>query len=277
MKQLAEQASRTAASFETAVMDRVEGGIAQSRNLTDGRLVEMSRSLVQLIVRNLYERTADVRWWATDPAMRGAMCATAEAVPAARIHASSRLETIHRYYSVYRDLVLVDPSGQVVASAVRRQGAAKDVSAAPWFRDAMNGASGDSYAVSRVERAPEYDGDHVLTYATAVRDGGERHGKAIGVLGVHFDWERQSRSIVCDEPTLTAEERTRTRVMLLDDQMTCIAASDGRGLLSRFPLQSGGRKSGAYRSDGATVAFAETIGYQEYDGLGWRGVIVQQD
>ena len=33
------------------------------------RLSEMSQTLVQLIVRNLYERTADVRWWATDDAL----------------------------------------------------------------------------------------------------------------------------------------------------------------------------------------------------------------
>lgn len=32
------------------------------------RLSDMAHTLVQLIVRNLYERTADVRWWATDEA-----------------------------------------------------------------------------------------------------------------------------------------------------------------------------------------------------------------
>ena len=33
------------------------------------RLSEMSQTLVQLIVRNLYERTADVRCWTTDDAL----------------------------------------------------------------------------------------------------------------------------------------------------------------------------------------------------------------
>ncbi len=33
------------------------------------RLCDMGQTLVQLIVRNLYERTADVRWWASDEAL----------------------------------------------------------------------------------------------------------------------------------------------------------------------------------------------------------------
>jgi hypothetical protein len=31
-----------------------------------------------------------------------------------------------------------------------------------------------------------------------------------------------------------------------------------------------------YDPDGAIVAFAKTIGYEDYDGLGWYGVVVQQ-
>ena len=30
------------------------------------------------------------------------------------------------------------------------------------------------------------------------------------------------------------------------------------------------------RADGSVVAYAKTIGYQEYSGLGWMGVIIQK-
>jgi hypothetical protein len=276
VKQLAEQASRTAASFESAVMNRVEDGMHVSRGLTEGRLVELARALVQWIVRNLYERTADVRWWATDSAVWAAVGPQSDA--GIRRHAADRLAVIHRYYSVYRDLVLIDPTGHVVACAsgersVLGAGFAREA----WFQRAMQTLSGDDYVVGSVCRGQAYGGEHILTYAAAVREGGARTGRPLGVLGVHFDWERQSRSIVRDEPTLSAGEWTKTRVLLLDRDMTCIAASDGQGVLSPFLLDHGGREKGAYRVGGDLIAFARTIGYQEYDGLGWYGVIVQHD
>ncbi len=274
VKQLADQASHTATTFESAVMQRVEGGMNVARDLSEGRLAEMARALVQLIVRNLYERTADVRWWATDSAMWTAL--GGEGGRAAIEHAARRLGVIHRYYSVYRDLVLVDPNGRLVASASGAASAANhDFTRDSWFQRAMSTRSGDDYVVGRVERSADYSGEQILTYAAAVRANGERAGRPLGVLGVHFDWQAQSRSIVRDEPTLTPEEWTRTRVMLLDEQLTCIASSDGEGLLTPFRLDHGGKAQGAYKAGGKLVAFARTIGYQEYDGLGWYGVVVQ--
>jgi len=70
-------------------------------------------SLVQLIVRNLYERTADVRWWATDPSLWRAL---EDPTPEAVAFATKRLGIIHRYYTVYSDLVLVNAEGKAVAT-----------------------------------------------------------------------------------------------------------------------------------------------------------------
>ena len=76
---------------------------------------------------------------------------------------------------------------------------------------------------------------------------------------------------------LSPEERSRTRVMLLDRNHRVIAASGGHGLLQeRFALRTEGRSSGLYRQpDGTTVAFHLTPGYESYRGLGWYGVLTQ--
>jgi hypothetical protein len=73
------------------------------------------------------------------------------------------------------------------------------------------------------------------------------------------------------------EERERTRVMLLDSNNRILAASDDRGVLSEtFSLHVDDPARGAYLlEDGSLVAYALTPGYETYDGLGWRGVIVQ--
>eukprot|EP01035_Chromulina_nebulosa_P060319 gene60319-82530_t len=98
--------------------DKVETRIASSRSLVrkleGARLVDLAESLVQLIVRNLYERTADVRLWATDPAF----CEALETpTPQSIAAAASRLGVIRHFYSVYSDLILVDAGGRAVATA----------------------------------------------------------------------------------------------------------------------------------------------------------------
>ena len=43
-----------------------------------------------------------------------------------------------------------------------------------------------------------------------------------------------------------------------------------------WALQNDGKERGYYYGpDGTLVAFAHTIGYETYDGLGWYGVITQ--
>jgi hypothetical protein len=115
------------------------------------RLSEMSQTLVQFIVRNLYERTADVRWWATDEALFRCL----ESLDRASIdHAIARLSLINRFYSVYLNLVFVGVDGKIMACSQpgkfpRATGA--DISQLPWFRKAMATTSGDQYVVDEID------------------------------------------------------------------------------------------------------------------------------
>jgi hypothetical protein len=92
-----------------------------------------------------------------------------------------------------------------------------------------------------------------------------------------FDWEDQAKTIVQTEPSLSEDEWKRTRVILLDQNMRIIAASDNTGILLPFMLDHNGQQKGHYfNADHDLVAFAKTLGYQEYDGLGWYAAIVQK-
>jgi hypothetical protein len=241
------------------------------------RLSDMGHTLVQLIVRNLYERTADVRWWATDEAfVRGL-----ESLERAAIHrAVERLSLINRYYSVYVNLVLVGIDGKIIACSRPDKfpkviGA--DGSKLPWFRKAMATMSGEQYVVDEVFHDPLHDNKLVAVYAAAVRKEGRVNGNIIGVLGVVFDWENQSQTIVRKEVPISEDTWKHTRVMLLDNGLRVIAASDNHGMLLPFALDHQGRQRGHYvNGNHEVVAYAKTIGYQEYDGLGWYAVIVQK-
>lgn len=241
------------------------------------RLSDTAQTLVQLIVRNLYERTADVRWWATDEALvRGLESMEKGAIR----HAEERLSLINRFYSVYLNLVLVGTNGEVLGCSRSTQFpkvVGSNVSRALWFKKAMATTAGDQYAVDDIANDVAHDGRLVAVFATAVRQAGKVDGKIIGVLGVVFDWETQARTIVQKEVTMSAETWTRSRVMLLDNNLRVIASSDDKGLLQPFGLEHKGQSKGYYsNTDRAVVAFAKTLGYQEFDGLGWYAVIVQK-
>jgi hypothetical protein len=241
------------------------------------RMADLALYAVELIDRNLYERSCDVRWWATDSAVVEACADTADDAKAT--FASRRLGVILDSYTVYLDLWLADAAGRVIAAGRpdRHPGVlGADVSAAPWFRQAMATADGTEYAVDDITVAPLLGDAPVATYATAVRRDGEARGAAIGALGVFFDWGAQSQDIV-DGLRLSDAERDRTRCLLLDADGLVLAASDRSGVLSeRVTLRTEGRTGGYYTEDDTIVGFARTPGYETYAGLGWYGALVQQ-
>ncbi|WP_308200049.1 methyl-accepting chemotaxis protein [Actinotalea sp. C106] len=248
------------------------------------RLADLALNVIDVLDRNLYERSCDVRWWATDSALVDALTpadpnapeGTARAARAQAV-AGERLAVILRSYTVYRDLWLADASGRVVAHAAGgRSGViGTDVSREPWFQAAMQTADGDRYTAQDVERHRVL-GSTVATYATAVRSGGATHGAPLGALGIFFDWDSQAQTVV-DSVRLSPAERERTRVLVVDRDGRVLAASDRSGVLSEtLTLQTQGRPSGHYADGSRTVAFALTPGYETYAGLGWSGVILQE-
>jgi hypothetical protein len=281
VKSLASQAAANSKELRTTVLKKIseqtETLAAEFEQAHYNRLSEMSQTLVQLIVRNLYERTADVRWWATDDA---SVKALTEITPENSAHATKRLGLINRFYSVYTNLLLADINGKVIACSNPEKFPGvigTNVVNEYWFRAAAQTASGDEYCVDDITICPLHNKQSVAVYSAAVRTNGEVNGKVLGVLGVYFDWQEQSRVIVQSEPMLSADEWSRSRVMLLDHKHRIIASSDNTGMLQPFTLRTDNKTKGYYfEDDGTVIAFAKTIGYQEYDGLGWWAVIVQK-
>lgn len=246
---------------------------AVSADAQSERLTDLALNAVELIDRNLYERTCDVRWWATDPAV--VACAMRPAADAAS-DAAGRLGVILSAYTVYRDIWLCGRDGTVLANG--RPGhypilPGRSVAQEPWFRAAIAQRNADAYVAGEVRGEPLLDGARVATYAAPIRDG---DGSACGVLAIHFDWEPQARAIV-QGVRIASEDRARTRVLLVDADRRVLAASDGKGVLSEvLRFDPGDRESGTARDpDGTITAFHRTPGYETYRGLGWYGVIVQ--
>jgi hypothetical protein len=240
------------------------------------RLADLSLNLIEIIDRNLYERSCDVRWWATDAAV---VAACSDNRPEARLHASRRLGIILDNYTVYCDLVICDVHGKVVTHGRvdRFPGLGNAyLGDHAWFRDALRSRDGTQFSVADVAVSTELGGKTVAAYAAAIRANGDANGTPVGVLGVFFDWGTQAQTVV-EGVRIGEEEKSFTRALIVDANHKVIAASDRTGLLREtFPLVTKGQTMGHYETDqGAVVGFALTPGYETYKGLGWYGVLVQ--
>lgn len=241
------------------------------------RLADLAHNMIEIIDRNLYERSCDVRWWATDSAVVD-VCQDASSASAQ--WACRRLEVILSSYTVYLDLWVADRSGRVIAHG--RPGRypnvlGTDVSTRNWFTAAMNTRSGDEFAAEDIHVETRLDNRPVALYSTAIRSGGEPHGEPIGALGIFFDWATQAKAVV-DGVRFSDDERSRSRALLVNATGLVIAASDDIGVLrERIPLpdQTDGYGFGTL-PDGSLMGFSLTPGYETYRGLGWWGVILQQ-
>ena len=248
-----------------------QAGHEMSISFRGSRYADMARNAVEIMDRNLYERSCDVRWWATDSAVVDAVehpCADAAA------HAMSRLATILRSYTVYLDLWIADRHGRIIATGRPERYAqvvGADVSGEEWFRRGLETRDGDSFTVCDVKTASRLGDAQVATYATAIRAGGATGGKAIGVLGIFFDWQPQAQAIV-DGISLSDDERKHTKVMLLDSQFRIIASTNPANFGQAYPLKPTGAWGHALHNN-RIVAYGLTPGYETYLGLGWYGCI----
>ena len=192
------------------------------------RLIDLALNAIDIIDRNLYERTCDVRWWATDAAV---VACVADRTPETAQHAGRRLRVILEAYTVYLDLWICDAAGQVLATGrPERYPGTRSLSVArePWFIGAMRLPSGDDFVADDIRSLRVLNDAPVATFATAIRENGASTGKPLGVLGIHFDWKPQAQAVV-NGVRLTTEERQRCRIMILDRAYRVLAASDGKG------------------------------------------------
>lgn len=279
VKAVSTQIEQVAKDLESELSSRVRAleslGARMVEEVRGGRLADLAHNAVEIIDRNLYERTCDVRWWATDSAIVQAASTRSDADAA---FAGRRLGVILDAYTVYLDLWIVGTDGRVLANGRPGRHAVKglDVSGENWFRDALACGSGDDYAVADIAVCRALGGLQTATYAAPIFADGAKTGTKLGVLGIHFDWGQQADTVVRGV-RLTGDERSRTRVLLLDRNHRVIAASDGQGVLdTTFPLEAAGRDMGFYPiPGGGMVGFARTPGYETYQGLGWYGCLVQ--
>lgn len=275
-------ADRLATELQRDIAELSEISQRLSTEVRGQRLSDLALNNIDLIDRNLYERSCDVRWWATDPSLIEA-CEAPDDARRAR-HASKRMGVILNAYTVYFDLVLCTPEGRVIANGrpSHFRSAGTSVADCEWFRAALATRSGDAFGFQTVHPSPLVNGQRILAYACTVREGGESQGRTLGVLGILFRWDALAQTVVLNTPLLDAE-KPLTRVMMVDKAGLVLADTAEGMLRDRLTFRGAdevfSRKKGfvVTEHEGAPVmvAHAYAPGYETYS-TGWYSVILQR-
>ncbi|RAU23526.1 chemotaxis protein [Paramagnetospirillum kuznetsovii] len=263
--------------LSSSIDDLMSVGQTMVQQLRGSRLTDLALNMIEIIDRNLYERSCDVRWWATDSAVVDCLANDGHESAA---FACKRLGVILDSYTVYLDLWIADASGRVIANGRPDRyprAIGTNVAGEQWFKDAMASRDGSEYSVADISVNAALNNSLVATYAAAIRKGGELHGETLGALGIFFDWQPQADSVV-KGVRLRPDEKASTRCLLLDGNYRVIASSDGTGILTEtVPLDTRHGIAASYLDDrGSVIGYSETPGYETYEGLGWYGVIIQR-
>ncbi len=253
----------------------------QAVNVRGTRLSDLALTNIDLIDRNLYERTCDVRWWATDNSVVSALTSKTKD---ACVFTSGRLGVILNSYTIYFDIVLADLKGKIIANGRPEQYSStdSDVSDTDWFQSALATTSGKEFGFQSVSRCKLVNEQMSVVYSCAVRENGDSNGKILGVLGVVFDWESLAQKIMYDVP-ISDEEKMDTRICIVDNQGSVLADSANQQL--QDTIQFTGRSAlfekkksfvvEDFRGNNCCVAHALSPGYQTY-ATGWHSLIIQK-
>ncbi|HEU4780263.1 MAG TPA: chemotaxis protein CheW [Steroidobacteraceae bacterium] len=214
---------------------------------------------IDILVRNLFERTADVGFLAADDDLKRFARETSalrEMKPMQR-----RLAEYVAKYSVYSNVVLVSPSGEVL---VQLEGG----SAPAATRDALVGrtlAAGNRYVESFGASDLVPEARRALIYSQQVAEGSE----VLGVLCLCFALEVECAGIF--DRLLGAQDWTV--LALLDEHHEVIASSDTLQLPVGVRVRPCDQTAGIMRFAGREfLAIARGAKpYQGYAGPPWRG------
>jgi len=248
-------------------------------NVRGTRLADLAGANIDVIDRNLFERTCDVRWWATDSSVVDAL---SDPTPDALAFASKRMGVILSAYTVYFDLVLTDRDGRVLANGFPNQynSVGTNVANQEWFTSARSTTHGDQYGFQTCHASPLVGDERALTYSCAVREGGSANGSVLGVLGAVFKWDDLAQTSVKNTP-LTKDEWKGSRACIIDDNGLILADSDDQQLaetleidVARVLSAENGYSIENYRGKETIVSHAKAPGYEGYT-TGWHSLILQ--
>nr|WP_320116699.1 chemotaxis protein CheW [uncultured Desulfuromonas sp.] len=250
---------------------------------------------VDIVIRNLFERTADIGFLATDDDIRAFLTGVTdvdrqiavireqgelepEQPGVAQIRADQagrKAQIIERFqeyvakYSVYYNIILLDPDGNVVVQLDQEN--TIQHSTDPLIREALN--THNEYVEAFRHTDLLASEERALIYAYRVTQTNESDSTPLGVLCLCFRFENEMEGVFKN----LSSEGDWSVLSLLDKEGQVIASSD------TYHIPLGAKMEIDPDADFRVTQFAgreylattcATKGYQGYFGLGWYGHVM---
>lgn len=216
-----------------------------------------SQIAIDVLIRNLFERTADIGFLATDSQIRRFLAepslSTAEAI-------QQHLSNYIHYYSVYQDVILLSPDGQILLRLDQSQPQkhSRDPIVQQCLQQPLHFSENFRYSDLQPEQKQS------LIYAQAVLSD---QGTAVGVLCLCFKFENEITNIFSN----LLPEHSQSILLLQAEDGRTVFSSDTELLPPQHTAgqqqQFGLRK---VENRDYLLSVAHTQGYQGYYGPAWQ-------
>ena len=267
LEQISETGARSNELFSQSIRDLYETVLSSS--LRDSEFV--SHLMVDLLDRNLYERSDDCRWWALTPELQVALAAplkSAETI--ARV--TEILDYINSLYTVYTRIFVYDATGTIISSSDSKKDGLSIVGTLiddVTFEQVRGLSSDQRYYVTPFKNTPLYDSRPTYVYHAAIRHP-ENPSKIVGGIGIVFDSEPEFSAML--QGALGGKEKVSA--LFVDRSGRIISSTDATrpvgAVLDIAPellkMQNGGSASRIVIHDGhyAILGCTMSHGYREF-------------
>lgn len=227
---------------------------------------------VDILIRNLFERTADIGFLATDDDVRQFLLSReaegpdeAEAVKRLRM----RFKEYVAKYSVYYNIILLDTAGKVLAQLDEANPVME--SSDPLLAEALSTRAEYVEAFRKTDLQPAEE--RALVYGYRVTESNDSESGPLGVLCLCFRFDNEVEGIFDN----LVDEHDWSLVLILDRDGRTIASSDP------YQVPLGAKMDPILDEDYRLIRFGgreyiaktcPTKGYQGYTGLGWQGHVM---
>lgn len=258
--------NETRQAFSHVTSDVMDSLAEETLKRTITAISAKAQVTVDIVIRNLFERTADIGFLATDDDIRAFLFKHADGL-AGDADAKAlrmRFEEYVKKYSVYSNIILLDPQGNVLLQL--DQGNPVTASQDPLIQESL--FTNDAY-VEVFRQTDLLPGQDVgLIYAYRITSG--QDSTPLGVLCLCFRFENEMEGVFSD--LITPQEWAVGLLLGADGRV--IASSD------HYQIPIGVELETTENEDWLLTRFAgreylavtkKTKGYQGYMGPGWMG------
>lgn len=304
LDQISETGARSNELFSQSIRDLYETVLGSSLRESES----VAHLLVDLLDRNLYERSDDCRWWALTPELRVALAAPQQS-ESGRAHITGILDYINRLYTVYTRIFVYDRDGMIIASTHAERDGTNVIGASvdgATLARVQALASEQDYCVTPFENSPLYGDAPTYVYHAAIRHP-ENDAHIVGGIGIVFDSapefsamlqgglaemedanalfiDRSGRVIASTDPTRPTGSQLDIEPALLrmenGSSASRIVLHDGHYAIMGCSVSNGYREFktvDGYRDDVLAVVFDSFGAIRTASGAGRAGALLDSD